>query len=114
MKGRIFKFVLHESTINYDMDNFLFNIVPCRENNQIYLTKGRVRNESIDEDDYIFIQSENKITHYMRCNERGPIINGNKIEISVKDIVKFHTPKESRYYGEGFNILSDRQVKALL
>ena len=72
MKGRIFKFRLDDETINHDMDNFLFNIVKNRQRNQIYLTKGRVALNTLEENDYIFIQSKSKITHYMRCNSQGP------------------------------------------
>ena len=56
MKGRIFKFRLDDETINHDMDNFLFNIVKNRQRRQIYLTKGRVGFNTLEENDYIFIQ----------------------------------------------------------
>ena len=114
MKGRIFKFRLDDKTINYDMDNFLFNIVKNRDRNQIYLSKGRVKNESINVGDYIFIQSKNQITHYMRCKECGPNKNKEDIEISVKDITKLIKPIKSDYLGQGYNKLSEREVLNLL
>ena len=99
MNGRIFKFRLDNETINHDMDNFLFNIVKNRQRNQIYLTKGRVALNTLEENDYIFIQSKNKITHYMKCNSQGPK-KYDRIEISVKDIKKFEVPKESKFKGK--------------
>ena len=62
MKGRIFKLRLNAKNIDGDMDNFLFNKVQNRDNTHIYLSKGRVKNNDLDIDDYIFIQSEGKIT----------------------------------------------------
>lgn len=113
MKGRIFKFKLDDETINNDMDNFLFNIVKNRQRNQLYLTKGRVAFNTLEENDYIFIQSKNKITHYMKCNSQGPK-KYDRIEISVKDIKKFEVPKESKFKGQGYNKLSEEQVIELL
>ena len=113
MKGSIFKFRLDDETINNDMDNFLFNIVKNRQRNQLYLTKGRVAFNTLEENDYIFIQSNGKITHYMKCNSQGPK-KYDKIEISVKDIEKLEIPIRSIYKGQGYNKLSEEQVIELL
>ena len=96
MQGRIFKFRLDKAPINGDMGHFLHNIVMNRDRHQIILSKGRVASMSIDENDYIFIQSNGYFTHYMRCREKGPV-GINDIDISVKDITTLNRPIKSIY-----------------
>jgi hypothetical protein len=115
MKGRLFKFKLETEPINGNIDNFLNNIVSKRENKEIYLPNGRVAINSINENDYIFIQSNGYINHYMKCNEKGPTKKDeNEVEISVKEIKKFNKPIKSTYKGQGFNILNESNIKELL
>ena len=116
MKGRIFKLRLNTKNIDGDMDNFLFNVVQYRDNTHIYLSKGRVKNNDLDIDDYIFIQSEGKITHYMKVRQQGPFLRegDEESQISVKDINKVEYSFKSDYKGQGYNKLDYYQVTSLL
>ena len=114
MKGRIFKFRLETEPINNDMDNFLFNIVLKRNRQQIFLSKGRVLKNSLLENDYIFIQSNGLITHYMKCKSQGPLTVDQEIEISVKDIIKISNPIKSTFKGQGYNNLNRDDLNKLL
>jgi len=58
-KGRLLKLKLNHDPINNDLDNFIFNIVLNRPNNNINITKGKIKVNSIDVNDYIFIQDQN-------------------------------------------------------
>ena len=115
-KGRLFKFMLNGLPINGNMDNFLFNIVKNRPRNQIYITGNKVALNSLDKEDYIFIQSENHITHFMKCKNGGPVLDKttNEREISVKDIKKLRNPVKSIYKGQGYNKLNIDQIKSIL
>ncbi len=114
MKGRVFKLKLN--SYNGDMDNFLFNEVQNRDNTQIYLSKGRVKNNDLDIDDYIFIQSEGKITHYMKVRQQGPFLleGDEESQISVKDITKVEPSFKSDFKGQGYNKLEHFEVINLL
>ena len=114
MKGRVFKLKLN--SYNGDMDNFLFNEVQNRDNTQIYLSKGRVKNNDLDIDDYIFIQSEGKITHYMKVRQQGPFLleGDEESQISVKDITKVEPSFKSDFKGQGYNKLEHFEVISLL
>ena len=116
MKGRIFKLRLNAKNIDGDMDNFLFNKVQNRDNTHIYLSKGRVKNYDLDIDDYIFIQSEGKITHYMKVRQRGPFLRegDEESQISVKDINKVEPSFKSDFKGQGYNKLEHFEVISLL
>ena len=115
-KGRLFKFMIDTLPINNSMDNFLFNIVKNRPRQEIYITGNKVKINSLKKDDYIFIQSNGYITHYMRCKDDGPIFyNNNKDrEISVKDIKKISNPIKSHFIGQGYNKLNEDEIKNIL
>ena len=110
MKGRIFKFRLDTSPINGDMGHFIHNIVMNRDNKLFYLKESSM---SIDENDYIFIQSNVYFTHYMRYNEKGPV-GINDIDISLKDINTLNKPIKSIYKGQGYNKLNEEDIKKIL
>tara|TARA_B100000768_G_C11280089_1_gene378060 strand:+ start:3401 stop:3721 length:321 start_codon:yes stop_codon:yes gene_type:complete len=101
------------------MENYLNNIVMNRDRQEIYLTPGKVANMSLDENDYIFIQSNGYLTHNMKCKKKGPIKINGKIEISVKDITTLNIPKKSSdisssFQGQAFTKLNDKDIKDIL
>ena len=52
----------------------------------------------------------------MKCKDKGPIIdktNGER-EISVKDITKLNNPVKSKYPGQGYNKLTEHDIKDIL
>lgn len=115
-KGRLLKFVLDYLPVNSSMDNFLFNIVTNRPRQQIYITGNKIALHTLNVDDYLFVQSSGYITHYMKCNNEGPIIdnsNGER-EISVKDISKLKNPVKSKYSGQAFNKLTEHDIREII
>ena len=115
-KGRLLKLVLDNLPINRCIDNFLFNTVKNRSRQQIYITGNKIALNTLDKDDYLFIQSSGYITHFMKCKDKGPIIdktNGER-EISVKDITKLNNPVKSKYPGQGYNKLTEHDIKDIL
>ena len=112
LKGRIFKLLLDEDPINNDMNNFLYNIVLKRNKHEIYLSSGKVKKNSINVNDYIFIQSKGIITHKMQCEEIGPVNNpnNNNVYISVKNIVTAKNEIKGKR-GQGYDILDYVQTK---
>ena len=114
MRGRIFKFKLSPNPINGNMDNFLFNIVMNRPNKSIYLTKGKVKENSLNKNDYIFIQSNGILTHYMKCADNGPFGSFDNIQIKVKDIIKLNEPIKSKFKGQGYNWLDKDDINNLI
>ena len=114
MNGRLLKFKLDTIPIDGNMDNFLNNIVMNRERHQMYISKGRIAIDSINENDYIFIQSNGFITHYGLCERKGPQIINENIELSIKNIVKFSVPVKSRFRGQGYNKLDITDISSIL
>lgn len=117
-KGRLFKFIIDIIPINNNMDHFLFNIVKNRPKQQIYITGNKVAINSMDKNDYIFIQSGGYITHFMKCSANGPIevLNDNQKqrEIYVENITKLNNPVKSIFPGQGYNKLNDNEIKDII
>jgi hypothetical protein len=88
MKGRLLKFKLDNESINNDLDNFIFSVVMNRPDKTIEITKGKLEENCLEENDYIFIQANNIISHYMLCNKKGP----NNLKISIKNPIKLKNP----------------------
>ena len=118
-KGRLLKLKLNHDPINNDLDNFIFNIVLKRPNNNINITKGKLKVNSIDVNDYIFIQVENVITHYMLCKIKGPIFNSlsNKCELSIKNPLKLEVPINKKDFeifndtnGQSYSHLTSKHI----
>ena len=115
-KGRIIKLFLNDLPINASMDNFLFNIVKNRTRNQFYITQENIKLNSLKINDYIFIQDNDYITHYMKCQKNGPILDEvtKTKEISVKDITKIKYPIKSNNYMEKSPELNLKQINEIL
>ena len=115
-KGRIIKLFFNDLPINGCMDNFLFNIVKNRTRNQFYITEENIKLNSLKKDDYIFIQHNDYITHYMKCQKNGPILDEitKTKEISVKDITKIKYPVKSNNYMEQSSELNLKQINDIL
>ena len=64
----------------------------------------------------LFIQSEGKITHYMKVKQQGPFLRegDEESQISVKDINKVEHSFKSDYKGQGYNKLEHFEVISLL
>jgi hypothetical protein len=125
MKGRLFK--LNKHYIDTDLDDFIFNTVLNRQNNIMHITKGKLAINSMIVDDYIFIQMDGIITHYMFCAINGPVYNNllNTYDISIKNPVKLNNPIKcsnhttsngclSNTKGHSFSILTNENIEFIL
>lgn len=121
MRGRLFKFKLDHEPINSDLDNFLFNIVLNRPNNDMFIPLKKIKENTIEENDFIFFQTNNIISHYALCKKQGPTVNGNQLSISIKNPIKLINPiikSEHQIFnntkGQAYNFLSENQIKYIL
>jgi hypothetical protein len=89
----------------------------------MHITKGKLKINSINEDDYIFIQIDGIITHYMRCAINGPNYNNvlNTYDISIKTPIKLNHPIQSSNHeelsntkGHSFSILTNNNINFIL
>ena len=105
-KGRVFKFTpsgLGHSSIDEYMNNeaLLRNPFPF-----IHISPNKIKQNSLNKNDYIFIQFKGRITHYVRCVEN---INTNTTEICFKNLIKLRVPLPPTP-GQGYTILNDEQI----
>ena len=119
MPGRVVKFDLDYIG---SIDNFINNVVYQRQNNDVYLKKGKIKINCLNKDDFIFFQSNGFISHYTTLSNDGPTLRDNvtdefPVKISINNVIKMNTPIKSEdyeIYGQGYNKLNNENIKDLL
>ena len=116
MIGRVIKFTNSIDNIS----DYINNTVYHRENNEIYITKYKIKLNSCKKGDFIFFQKNNIISHYTTLKKDGPIFHNDvnyPIKISINEAIEMEIPINSSDYdinGQGYNILDISKIKELI
>ena len=101
-KGRVLKFTPHG--LGYpSVEQWIEHV---SERRSIRLPDHKIKANSIEEGDYLFIQFKGRITHYAICSEN---IGLNTTEIYVREFITLSSSFPAMP-GQGFSFLNHEQV----
>ena len=103
-KGRVFKFT--PAGLGYPSVEQWTEHVSQRERLSIRLPEHKIKTNSIQDGDYLFIQFKGRITHYAICSED---IGSNTTEIYVREFITLSSSFPAMP-GQGFSFLNHEQV----
>ena len=103
-KGRVFKFT--PAGLGYPSVEQWTEHVSQRERLSIRLPEHKIKTNSIQEGDYLFIQFKGRITHYAICSED---IGLNTTEIYVREFITLSNSFPAMP-GQGFSFLNHEQI----
>lgn len=103
-KGRVFKFT--PAGLGYPSVEQWTEHVGQRERLSIRLPEHKIKSNSIQEGDYLFIQFKGRITHYAICSEN---VGLNTTEIYVREFITLSSSFPAMP-GQGFSFLNHEQI----